>query len=389
MVKLLKHQKEFIKRNPKQSIMAWGTRVGKSYAIAFWLKNYPDTDFILICPKRIKKQWQEILKECEVVNTEVATKEEAKKIDLNKYGGLVCDEAHHISKGLYEKPSQITRTVYEWKRTHTDSPILLATATPIRSSPANLHTLATFAGIFWEWKTYRAKYYHLARRPYVPRPFWDPVKDWRILIQQAVRNVCDIIALSDITEVPEQRHHIVKVKLFEQTEKAIKNFSDESAVKEWYGRHKLAQREEKLEKIKELSENEAKVIVACKYREQIDFYEKELKKEREVIILTGGVKDQMAAIQRAMESLECYFIIQTDCGEGFRGDSFSLLIFASMSWSFVAYEQMLGRMLHLEKKHSNDFYYLLADEKDKIIYKRIMLGKDFSIAEIAKSKKAD
>lgn len=385
---LLKHQQEFVDECPRKTILAWGTRVGKSYTICFWMKNFPNVEFILVCPKRIKKQWEDLLAECGVLNAVVMTKEEIKKTDISQYGGLVFDEAHHVASGLYKphKTSQLTRTVYNWVRNHPEAPVLLATATPICSNPSNLHTLAALTGRYWDPIKYRDHFYRLVRRPYVPRPFWEPKKEWRKEIVKYAKKVCHIKRLSDIVEVPEQRHRIEKVKLSKETLQAIDDFADESVSKEWYGKHRLEQGKEKLAKIRELSADEPKVIIVCKYLEQIDYYAKELAKEREVVVLMGKTKNQEEAIARAQEMTEGYFIIQADAGEGFSGHDFSMLFFASMSFKYVSYEQMLGRMQHLKKKRANDYYYLIAGDKDKKIYDRIREGRDFSIAGVTETK---
>lgn len=386
MITLLPHQQQFVDQKVRQAILAWGTRVGKTYTICFWMKEFPECNFLLVCPKRIKGQWEGHLKETDVLNATVVTKEEVKKMDTDKYTGLVVDEAHWIASPLHSNPSQLTRTIYDWVRQHEDAPVLLATATPISSSPANLHTLATFIGHRWDWKKYRNAFYDLVNRPYVPRPFWEKKKTWRKKIAPLALKVCNIVKLSDIVEVPEQRHDIVKVNLSKETKTLIDNYADESAAKEWYAKHQLAQRKEKLQKIRELASDEPKVIVVCRYTGQVAYYEKELSKDREVVVLTGKTKDQPKAIKRAHEMTEGYFIAQADTLEGFRGDTFSMLIFASMSNKVVSYEQSIGRMLHLEKERPNQYYYLLADEKDYGIYERIQEGKDFTSPTITKEK---
>lgn len=399
--KLLPHQQAFVDKNPDKHLLAWGTRVGKSLAITGWIEKQKSLRCVLICPKRLKKQWQDALTYEGIKNTDVYTKEEILRVNMSVYDAVVVDEAHHATSPLL-KPSRITRLLHDFTVDTPTAPILLATATPIRSTPWNIHTLAWILGTRWNSKEFQKKFFNLVKRPYSPRPFWEPVKQWRTDIHPFVHALGDVLTLADIVEVPEQRHHVIDVPLTEKTQRAIKEVADVNATAEWYARHKLAQREEKLEKIRELSDGEAKVIIVAKYIEQIEYYAQELEGEREVIVLTGKTKDQAETIKRAQESLECYFIIQADAGEGFRGDSFSMMIFASMSWSFLAYDQMLGRMMHLDKKHSNDYYFLLSTNhaspanpskneinksKDRHIYERVMSGRDFSLTEIAKSAK--
>src|SRR3990167_1392592 len=268
---LLPHQQKFVNENPRKAILAWGTRVGKSLTAVFWIKNYPEIMFILVCPKRLKLMWENLLIETGVKNATVRTKEEIKKQDLYIFKGLVVDEAHHISSGLYRphKTSALTRLIYNWVRDNPEAPALLATATPICSSPSNLHTLAALTGTYWDIKKYRDTFYRLVRRPYVPQPFWEPKPDWRKGIAKLAQEACHFCRLSDVVEVPEERHTIRTVVLSERTKEKIKTFADESPPKEWYGKHKLAQREEKLAAIRELAADEPKVIIVAKHLEQI------------------------------------------------------------------------------------------------------------------------
>jgi hypothetical protein len=389
MIILKKHQKKFVEKNPVKCIMAWSTRAGKTYAIAFWALNRPKTRFILVCPKRIVDQWRRDLEACRVSNVIVASKEKFKFINLESYNGLIIDEAHHFASPIFDHPSQMTVKAYEFVRANPDMPVLLATATPIASKPANLHTLATLTGRHYDWPKYREYFYRLVRRPYAPHPFWEPKSEWRKLIQPFARKLCDIVLLSDIVDVPEQKHDIIPVVLTDKTQKAIKDFSDISPSKEWYGKHQLSQGQEKIDVIRELSEDESKVIVVAKYKKQIADLKKELEKDREVFVLDGDTKRPLDVIDAAHNATECYFILQADCAEGFRGDSFSMMIFASMSWKYVSYQQALGRMLHLEKKLENQFYYLLACDKDKDVYERIKAGEDFSIASIKEAEEEE
>lgn len=387
MVTLKPHQAAFVKRNPDKAILAHGTRTGKTYTIAFWAKNRAKTKFVLACPKRIKDQWVRDLKLCGTKNVTVVSKEELKKTDLSKFNGFIFDEAHHLASGLYEKPSQLTAYVYGWLREHPDYPVLLATATPIASKPANLHTLATLTGIPWNWKKYQAHLYNFVRRPYAPFPFWEAKPEWRTLIQPLAKEVLDIVLLSDIMDVPEQKHTVVTVLLKPETIKEIKEFASLNPSEEWYGKHQLAQRKEKLDKVRDLSEGESKVIVVCRYTDQLNYYATELAKDREVFVLDGHTKDPGAIIKAAHESTECYFLMQSECAEGFRGDSFSVMIFASLSHRTVSLQQAYGRMLHLDKQSGNQYWYLIADEKDREIYERVVIaGKEYSIAAIAKEK---
>src|SRR3990167_2508519 len=142
----LKHQAAFLERNADKIILAWGTRCGKQYTIFWWAQKRPQVRFILACPKRLVSGWETDLALCGTKNVTVVSKERLKKTPLHHFDGFIFDEAHWLASGLYEKPSKLTRHVYDWLRKHPEYPVLLASATPIASKPSHLHTLATFTG---------------------------------------------------------------------------------------------------------------------------------------------------------------------------------------------------------------------------------------------------
>jgi hypothetical protein len=396
-VTLKPHQKEFAEHGPDKAILAWSVRTGKSFTALAWAEKRPAVKFLLVCPKRIKGDWLENVKEYGSKNVTVCTKEEFKNIDLSLFTGIIIDEAHHFASGLFDKkkkiantkkrkfaPSDLTAILYNWIRLHPEYPVLLMTATPISSKPSNLHTLAALTGHFWDWKQYQNHFYELVRRPYAPFPFWEKKEDWRQLIKPFVRKVCNIKLLSEVSDAPEPIHNPpTKVTLTPETRKAIKEASDLVPSKEWHMKHRLAQGKEKLSVIRDLSDGIPKVIVVVSYTSEVDYYLKELSKDREVFVLDGRTKNPRQIILDAADSDESYFIMQADCAEGFRGDSFNKMIFASMSWKVVSYQQALGRMQHMDKEVGIEFDYLLADDKDKDIYGRVVIdGRDFSLAGI-------
>ena len=135
---------------------------------------------------------------------------------------------------------------------------------------------------------------------------------------------------------------------------------------------------DKLSAIKEIGGEYRKVVVIAHYREQCESLAKELSKERETFVMYGGVKDQESVIQKAQASDECYFVIQASLSAGYDLDTFSCVVFASMSYKFVDYQQQKYRVRRIHNLHPVIYHYLIAGRRDKQIYDTVMLGKDFS-----------
>jgi hypothetical protein len=392
-MELYPHQKEFVSKKLRKVILSWGTRVGKTLTIVEWSKIWGDVFFFLVCPKKLKGQWEEELSKNGICNIVVYTKEEVKKIDLSIFSGMIVDEAHWVASGLYSphKTSEITLKLFNWVRQNMEAPAMLATATPVSSSPANLHTLLALTGRFINIDAWISKFYEPNSR-YIKKLGKDgkvkriqiktvePKQNWRELLAPIKAKHCHNLKLSDIVELPPQTHTVIDIKLKEETKNKIKLVASLNPSADWHAKHLLAQFEEKLEKIRELSDGIDRVIIICERKEQIRYYEDQLSKEREVVVLDGDTKDQAGAIKKAQEMTEGYFILQADSGEGFSGHMFSMMIFASMSWRYTSYAQSIGRTHHLEKRTANDYIYLLACEQDKSVYGTIIEGRDFDLS---------
>lgn len=379
-MKLYPHQQKFLDDNPNRALLAFDTGTGKTICATEWIKLRPGKNILVVCPKNIKGKWEKDI--TGIANAKVCTKEEFKKRDLSRVHGIVIDEAHHCAAPLFvQGRSQLAERVFTFikdKGTHT--PVLLLTATPIRSQPWNIHTLLTYLGIYIPMQEFRKDFYNLVNYPYLPRPAWEPKHDWRGRARALVERYAYVARLADVVaDVPEQHEEIVRVKLSPETETAIEQVADENPSAEWYKRHRLQNGQEKVREIIGIADGFSKVIVVCRYREQIADYEKQLSKEREVFVLHGDTKDATAVISAAQASSECYFIIQADCGAGFDADTFACMIFASMSFSYVSLVQMRGRINRIHNLHPNWYYYLIAGEEDERVHEVLQSGQDFDI----------
>ena len=182
MPPLFFHQKKFLLDNPDRAMLVWSPGAGKTRVGCEWMEMRSHISFLVVCPKQIKKMWQELVP----ANAVVVTKEEYKKYKDVTSGarnitGIVVDEADHgFGSPLFTKGrSAMATTLYTWIRAHDTAPVLLLTATPIRNAPHTSHTLLTYIQKAPTWKVYRALQYNLVSRPYNPRPFFEPKKNWQ------------------------------------------------------------------------------------------------------------------------------------------------------------------------------------------------------------------
>ncbi len=378
-MKLYKHQEDFIKENPNKALLAWEINTGKTLAGVEWLRKRPG-NAIVVCPKRVKNKWRTALDD---VHARVLTKEEFKKTNVGRPVAIVFDEAHFAGSGLFKKGrSQISTAMYNLVRENPDMGVLLLTATPICSNPANLHTLLTYIGHFIPWKEWREEFYDLQRLPYLPRPAYMPKPDWRILIRKYLTKYAHIALMSDCIDLPMMSEEVIPAK-----SSPLKKNPEWEPMAAFVAEHRHEQ-EQKISVIRELGGEYRKVMIVAHFREQIEQLSKELSKDRKVYVLHGGIDDQEKVIEEAEQDDECYFICQAAIGVGFDAPSFNVMIFASMSYSYVNFVQMKGRITRGDKIKPKKFYYIHGGRCDKQIYKQILLGKQFDPASfLAKNKK--
>jgi len=83
MLKLYKHQEEFLNQRIDRSALVWSCGTGKTRTAIEWAKQSP-LPVLIVCPKPLKTNWKNEIKRWGLTNAEVVTKEEFKKIRLNR-----------------------------------------------------------------------------------------------------------------------------------------------------------------------------------------------------------------------------------------------------------------------------------------------------------------
>lgn len=359
---LYEHQKRFIARDPDKALLRWDTGVGKTLAACWWLKMRPELKALVICPKSIADKWKRDLKAAGA-KADIITQDNLHKVDMARYKAVVVDEAHGFASPLFlAGRSKRSTILYQFVRNHPKANILLLSATPVRSSPWNAHTLACLLGIYWDKNDFQKEFFVLVRR--FGRTFYEEKKDWRIRIRPYIDSISDTVLLKDCTDIPPQEEEVVHIKM-----KAPQS-------PDWHVRHRAEQGTEKTRALREILDGYQKAIVVCYYREQIDRYQMEFS-DRNVFVLHGGVTDQDAVIEAAKAASDCVFIMQASMTSGFDASEFSVMIFASQSWKFVDNIQAKGRILRINNLHANKYVYLLAGACDNTVYETVKAGHDF------------
>lgn len=211
-MKPLKHQQDFLDRNPRKALLNWEMRVGKSLPAALWI-DMPCRagNTYIICKKKNKQSWKDF-------NTRatVLTKDEFRPIahTIKKPTAIVIDEIHWFGSGLFVKGrSGLSTALYKIVKEYPECDILGLSATMIGQNPWRLHTLLCYIGIYYDWKTWREKFFELKKMPFLRFPAWFPKKDWRVGVEAIRDKYCSTIALHEVVEnLPPAETKIIKIK---------------------------------------------------------------------------------------------------------------------------------------------------------------------------------
>lgn len=372
--KLYRHQQNFINKNPNRALLCHEAGTGKTITALAWLSLRSQTKALVVAPLGVQKMWNDNLKEWNI-KADVITSDAVKKVDLDKYKVLIIDEAQNFCSPLFSKSrSQRVTAIYNFVKKNTDAHILCLSATPIRSHPENLHTLACFLGKYWDIKKFRDEFTHLTDM--FGRLHREPNKDWRIKIRPYLESIADIVLMADCVDVPVHEHRVIETKWDKKNEQKLKEQYLEPS-KEWHTRHRLEQSEEKWKELEKIIDGNRKVVVVCYYLEQIEDYKKRIGNERQVYIMTGSTKNQGQVVKDANDSDDCVLLIQSGLGAGFDLDKFSVMVFASMGFAFVHLVQMQARINRIHNLHKNQYIYLLGGKCDRGVKEQLDKGLDF------------
>jgi superfamily II DNA or RNA helicase len=378
-IELHPHQSKFLNGENDNAILCFEVGTGKSFTAKLWLKQKGrDKNALVLCPKQIRDVWK-----ADAPYATVYSFEDFKKYDAPKNPtAIVVDEADMMASPLFVASlrSQRTEKFYKYTQQYPDCPVLLLTATPVRSSPWNMHTLLVLSHLVSpeSWKRYRDAYFELTYKPFLPRPAWFPKKTWRKDMQGLINKYTHVALMSDMVDLPEETYEVIKLKKPNYEENP-----EWEPMAQFVADHRLEQ-VSKGAAIKEAAKGYRKVVVVAHFTEQIDMLKRDLAKERETYVLDGRTSHPEQVIADAEADGECYFIIQASIGAGFELPSFAVMIFASMGYSVRNEVQMRGRTKRINALKPLKYIYLIGGDRDQAIYNNIKAGKDFVPAEYLK-----
>jgi len=395
MKELYPHQQKIYLENPIRKGLWMEMRTGKSpLAIRLAAKNCQSC--LVIVPKYLVEQWTEYIKDWDDVGIEwkVIGKERF-RIDISKIGqfdGLIIDECHRQAanyKSAFYKAVCAYITRYSIKK------LWLLSGTPYSNNSWSVYSLAILLGKALNWWEWRSRFFYLVRMGQrdIPVQKKGIEKDMAAILNE----IGYTVKLGDIMSLPDDELIIEYFDLNAEQKKLIKDTFDPLPIVRFTKQHQIESGClkggdyaedividcEKTKRVFELVEENDKIAIVCRYNLQIAQYEKVISSwGRTVFVINGSTKNR-ADIVKEVDSIDkCVVLINSSCSDGYSLKSISVMVFASMSFSFVDYAQIMSRVKDMKKTTGNTYIYLLTRDKDSVdkgVYDSVKRKEDFNI----------
>lgn len=402
-MKLYNHQKEILDLNPAKYLLSWDTGVGKTLVGIKWGNQFESV--LIICPKHLVKQWGREVKKFENGTTEfIIISKEQFRINwekLPKCDAIIGDEAHYFA-GM---KSAISKNLIKYIKKHSVDFIWLLTATPYMSTPWNIYRLAQILGYKWNYWEFSNRFFIHVRMgnrmiPQVRKDIEDEIAE----LVNRIGNTVDIYKEFDVPAQnflePEffslnkdQTKMIDSIKVEEINPAARYGYIHQVENGSLKARDDFSKNEffdaDKHRRLEELMDEHKKIAIVAKYVLQQEMI-KELgeKKGKKVFLINGTVKDKDEVTLDVEASEECVVVISAGCSEGYELPSIGFIVFASFSFSYKDYKQIIGRFLRGNKLKKNTYLPLVNEGTvDHASYMSVLKKQDFDIAIYARSQK--
>lgn len=424
-MKLYAHQKKIIDADPKKAGLFLGTGSGKTRTALLLARG----EILVICPKTQKEDanWEREYRtiiEDEVKNYKkgnqvrtikpkltVMSKEEFRRdaSGLPRFTTVIVDEAHTClgvtpstrqrARQTIPKASQLFEALASYIERTKPERLYLCTATIIKSpftvwAAAYLLKPLPFDKMMSSYFDFRQKYY--TKLPMPGRDVWAPRKDAKTkdALAEMVRSIGHVGRLEDFFDVPDQTFITKYVELTKEQKDAIKDLHLDypDPLVRVGKRHQVENgvlsgdefnestefSNGKIDKILELAAEFPRMIIFAKYRAQIAMIQEALTKDGfPTWTLTGDTKDRGEVIKQA-GMLDGVLIVQAQISAGWEVPLTPVVVFASMSYSFVDRVQAEGRVQRANNIKKNLYIDLVVKGGiDEAVQEAISNKKDF------------
>lgn len=386
MQKLYEHQQNIINADPKYTGLFLGTGSGKTLTALLLARGKT----LVICPKTQKedRNWErEAQKNKLSIDLTVMSKETFRRDagKLPRFDTVIVDEAHTClgvtpntrqrKKVIIPRASQTFEALEAYIALHRPARLYLCTATIMRS-PMTVWAAAKLLGKDWDFYQFRHTFY--VKLPMPGREVYTVKKDTETKdrLAAAVRKLGFVGRLEEYFDVPDQTYKTINIELTDEQKRRIKDMKleypepivrvgkihqiengvlagDEFTAPETF-------KNGKIDAILDLAEEFPRMVVFAKYTAQIEAIQAALTEAGFATwTLTGSTKDREGVIRQAGE-LDGILIVQAQISAGWEVPRTPVMVFASRTYSFVDYDQAIGRIQRANNIKKNLYINLVV-----------------------------
>lgn len=394
--KLYKHQQRVVSNAPNQYGLWHKTGTGKTLTLLGLierdLSNFPTPQIALVvCPKGVKIKWQrEVITHLPQYEKQikVITKEEFRR-DWAMLAGaavLAVDEAHHFFGIKSTMGTNLIKYIEKFK----PASVYLATATPFRSSPWDVYQCLRILGRPMSYPAFRERFfYEIEMRG---RNVYKPRAGIQSELMGLLHLVGNTVTMEDCVDVPEQSDEFETYTESTQQRVARASLPVDTPITYWTKCHQICggtiKGDEftddryvgspKEDRIQELSLEFPKLIVVCRYRSELELLRSRCTIPSGIINGSLSADERQAVLDEAEASEEYVLFVAAQCSEGYELPSFPVMVFYSLDFSFVHYQQMRGRIHRINHLKKNLYIHLLIEDSvDMAVLKALQNKQSF------------
>lgn len=408
---LYPHQQWVVDNARKYEGLWLKTGTGKTHATFGLIEKHKPETSLVVCPKIKVTDWQETAEELGI-KIDVLSKENfAKKWDdLPYYDFLAIDEIHFFWAMKMKTPKgkvTIAGSLKKYLKKHSPSFFYGLSATPYRgSNPWDLYSAwYVFTGSYpaMGFKKFQEDFFVSIKIG--ARPVWKAVvskKNKQRLINgfnklgitlrsDQAFDMPPIIETKEIFQPTVSQHEAYQEMLSENSE-AVQIYTygyqiygggcrkgDEYRENEYYT-------SDKFDALIDIIDTEPRIACVFRHNLEIDRVAEESKKrwpKRNIYIVRGGQKPDFKEINTNTDK-DAIVLIQAQSAVGFDLIDIDIMVFYTLSFSYVDYEQARGRTTRGKNVESFDslryIHLITMGTIDEHIHKKILAKEDFSIA---------
>lgn len=401
-MELRPHQVKAVKESPNIWGLWFRMRVGKT-PTAIRLATSRVDSALVICPKQLSEQWAREIKtwnDRDDFKFHIISRDQFRR-DWNKLPycqAIIVDECHRAF-GNYK--SKLFKAGESYLKKHGIKHLWLLTGTPFTSQSWSIFSYGKLMGKNWDWYQWKSAFFYDVKmgRRMIPLP----KKGMDGKLQEILKKIGTVVDLKDVAEIPDDDNILEYFDLNADQKRCIAGLNDTTPIVQYIHTHELESGVLKSDgygeelqikcnkdaRLLELVEENDKIVIVARYLAQLDKYEKLLSDcNKKIFIIKGGTKIPASEVAlEAEKHHKAIVLVQSDTCEGYSLKSFNVMVFTSLSYSFVNYDQSKFRIKAAEKNIPCTYIHFLTRDKtvksmgksmDQAVYDSVSNKQDFS-----------